>query len=294
MIIFNGDQLAAELEQDLKQEVQVLSDGGVKLKIAAILFTEDKGSQLYTRLKSEAAQRVGIEYEVHEFSMTEGTGGVEQKLLELNQDTAVTGIIIQKPWRNTWAEVKGISEVKGNKAVRQAFNSWWQFLISKIDVVKDVDGLHPQQQRVLPATAKAVMTILSKAFLELNISQAEQQQKQILVLGRSDIVGQPVFCELKKQGFQVKLLTRDDVEQRLSSNRKFLDADIIISATGVRHLVSGEMVKEGVIAIDVGEPRPDIDLESMNNKAAFITPVPGGVGPMTVVSLLKNCVTITT
>lgn len=294
MIVFDGDKLAAQMEQDLKQEVRVLRDGGVKLKIAAILFTQDAGSQLYTQLKSEAARRVGIEYEVHEFSMTAGTDEVEQKLLKLNQDDTVTGIIIQKPWRNTWAKVKGIDQTKGAKSVRQAFTSWWQFLTSKIDHAKDVDGLHPQQDRILPATAQAILTILNQAFTDLKISDTGQKQLQVLVLGRSDIVGQPVFRELQNRGFQVKLLTRDDVEQRLNSSKKFLDADIIISATGVKYLINGELVKKGVIVIDVGEPRPDVDLESMKNKAAFITPVPGGVGPMTVVSLLKSCVTIAT
>lgn len=294
MIIFDGDELAAQLEQDLKQEVQSLRDGGVKLKIAAILFTQDAGSQLYTQLKSEAAARVGVDYEVHRFSMTAGTDEVEQKLAELNQDPTVTGIIIQKPWRNTWVEVKGIDQTKGPKAVRQAFKSWWQFLVSKIDLAKDVDGLHPQQDQILPATAQAVLTILNQAFSELKITPTAQKQLQILVLGRSDIVGQPVFNELQRQGFQVNLLTRDDVEQRLSSGKKFMDADMIISATGVKHLINGDSVKEGVIIVDVGEPRPDVDLASMKNKAAFITPVPGGVGPMTVVSLLKSCVTIAT
>lgn len=294
MIIFDGNKLAAQLEQKLRQEVEALGNLGAKLKIAAILFTEDTGSQLYTRLKSEAAARVGIEYEVHQFSMTEGTAGVEQKLVALNEDASVTGIIIQKPWRNTWAKVKGISQDKGTKAVRQAFNSWWQFLVSKIDLIKDVDGLHPAQSKVLSATAKAVLTILDQAFGELKISSERQLQQQVLVLGRSDIVGRPVFDELENRGFLLKMLTRDNVKQRLESNKKFLDADVIISATGVKHLVTGEMVKKGVIAIDVGEPRPDIDLESMRGKAAFITPVPGGVGPMTVVSLLKNCVTIAT
>jgi methylenetetrahydrofolate dehydrogenase (NADP+) / methenyltetrahydrofolate cyclohydrolase len=305
MIIFDGDQLAVEYEAQIKKEVQVLLDHGIKPKIAAILFTEDVGSQLYTQLKSDAARRVGIDYEVYTFSLTEGIDRVEQKIIELNQDRSITGIIIQKPWRNTWAKIKGISQDKGAKAVRQAFNNWWEFLTSKIEQTKDVDGLHPntliaiktnvwqQQHQVLPATAGAVLTILDQAFLELKISQDEQLQKQILILGRSDIVGQPVFYELRNQGFQVKMLTRDDISQRLGSSKKFTDADIIISATGERHLIAGDMVKEGVIIIDVGEPRPDIDLESMQNKAAFITPVPGGVGPMTVVSLLKNCVTIT-
>ncbi|MFH1959050.1 MAG: bifunctional 5,10-methylenetetrahydrofolate dehydrogenase/5,10-methenyltetrahydrofolate cyclohydrolase [Patescibacteria group bacterium] len=304
MIIFNGDKLSAQLEQNLKQEVQVLHNQGIQLKIAAILFKEDRGSQLYTQLKSEAAKRVGIDYEVCTFSMTEGTDGIEQKIIELNKDETVTGIIIQKPWRNTWAEVKGIVQEKGQKAVRQAFNAWWQLLTSKIDQQKDVDGLHPdtltaikdntwqKQHKVLPATAKAVLTILDKAFLELKISQDKQRQKQIFILGWSDIVGQPVFYELQNKGFNAKVLTRDDVNQRLSSSKKLTDADVIISATGVKHLISGKMVKKGVIVIDVGEPRPDVDFESMKTKAAFITPVPGGVGPMTVVGLLKNCVTI--
>lgn len=304
MIVFNGDQLALEKEQDLKKEVAALRDQGIKLKIAAILFKEDVGSQLYTQLKSEVAKRVGIDYEVYTFSMTEGTDGVEKKIKQLNQDETVTGIIIQKPWRNTWVKVKGISQDKGTKAVRKAFNSWWEFLTSQIDLAKDVDGLHPntmdaikvnswqQEKKVLPATAQAVMIILNQAFAQLNIDSTQQSQLNILMLGRSDIVGQPVFYELKNQGLQVRMLTRDDVDQRLASKKKFLDADVIISATGVRHLVDGRMVKEGVIMIDVGEPKPDLDFESMQNKAAFITPVPGGVGPMTVVSLLKNCVTI--
>lgn len=302
MIIFNGDQLALELEQNLKEEVKVLQKKGVQPKIAAILFVEDKGSQLYTQLKREAATRVGIEYEVYEFSMTESIDGVEQKILELNDDESVTGIIIQKPWRKIWVEVKGIITDKGPKAVRQAFNAWWQLLTSRIDQAKDVDGLHSdtlsavkantwrQDGKVLPATAQAVMTILNQAFSQLNIDLTQQKQLQILVLGRSDIVGQPVFYELENQDFKVKMLTRDDVDQRLGSDKKFMDADVIVSATGVNNLISGEMVKEGLIVIDVGEPRPDVDFESMKEKAAFITPVPGGVGPMTVVCLLKSCV----
>ena len=299
MIIFNGDQLALEKEALLKSRVKEMKSQGKQPKIAAILFQEDAGSQLYTQLKSEAAQRVGIEYEVFTFSMIDGVEKVAAKVQELNRDDSVTGIIIQKPWRHTWVKTKGISQDGGPKAVRQAFNSWWGVLTTQIDLTKDVDGLHPdtlaavkantwqQHHRVLPATARAVITILNQAFAQLKIK--EPQQLQVLVLGRSDIVGQPVFYELQNQGFSVKMLTRDDVKQRLKSNKKFLDADIVISATGVKHLVNGEMVKEGVILVDVGEPLPDIDFESLQEKPAFITPVPGGVGPMTVVSLLQNC-----
>jgi methylenetetrahydrofolate dehydrogenase (NADP+)/methenyltetrahydrofolate cyclohydrolase len=307
MIIFNGEESAQELEQQLTAQVSLLKERGKGLKIAAILFIEDKGSQLYTALKAQAATRVGIEYEVFEFSIAKSVELVVEQIKLLNQDQSVTGIIIQKPMRKTWVKEKGIATDKSPKAIRRAFSAWWQLLTSQIKLAKDVDGLHPEtlaavkdnfwQKKglVLPATASAVLTILQRAFAQLKIDENKQKQLQVLILGRSDIVGLPVFYELINQGFQVKLLTRDDVSQRLESGKYFTDADIIISATGVKHLITAGMMKPGAIVVDVGEPRPDVDLEStkklsIDKQPAFITPVPGGVGPMTVASLLKNCV----
>lgn len=300
MIIFDGDRTAAEQEQLLKQQVaqQSQTQQSLPLKIAAILFVEDQGSQLYTQLKRAAAERVGIAYEVFSFEMAPGVAEVEAKIAELNQDETVTGIIIQKPWRKTWVEVRGIAQDKGDKAIRQAFNSWWRYLASLIALEKDVDGLHPatlaaiqagtwrQEGRVMPATAAAVLEILQMAMEELKRDLATQQ---VLILGRSDIMGLPLFYELENQQVNVKLLTQDDLQQRQINGRQLLDGDVVISATGHHHLITGEMIKEGAIVIDVGEPRPDVDQSSVATKAAFLTPVPGGVGPMTVMKLLQNC-----
>jgi methylenetetrahydrofolate dehydrogenase (NADP+) / methenyltetrahydrofolate cyclohydrolase len=304
MIRFNGDQRAAERAELVKQQVAQLNKQGKRLKIAAILFTEDAGSQLYTRLKKEAAERVGIDYEVYEFSLADGTTEIEERIALLNQDDTVTGIIIQKPYRRVWTDVKGIDVMAGVKAIRQAYSSWWQFLTSRIAVEKDVDGLHPttleaiengtwqEKGRVLPATARAVLIIIEEAFEKLVIDENKQKELTMFVLGRSDIVGLPVFYELTNKEYQVKLLTRDDLEQRKKSSKFLLDGDVVVSATGVHNLLNVEMFKEGVIAIDVGEPKSDVDGADLDKKAAFVTPVPGGVGPMTVVCLLENCIAL--
>lgn len=313
MIIFDGEQLAARLEQDLIQQVGALDKQGTQLKIAAILFTEDSGSQLYTQLKSEAAARVGIGYQVHEFSLRAGTAPIEAQLAALNQDPNITGVIIQKPTKKTWLQAKGVARDSSKKDKRRAFNAWWSFLTTLIDLKKDVDGLHPQTLsaiekntrqpwQLLPATARGVMAILEKAFAQLHLDKNQQSQLRFLVLGRSDIVGQPVFYELKNRGLQVEMLGREEIKQRLMSCQKTnqpLAAEVIISATGVKHLLRSEGVAPGSIVIDVGEPRPDVDFPSIQaqppeKQPAFITPVPGGVGPMTVVSLLENCLALAT
>jgi methylenetetrahydrofolate dehydrogenase (NADP+)/methenyltetrahydrofolate cyclohydrolase len=142
---------------------------------------------------------------------------------------------------------------------------------------------------VLPATARGVLEILWIALQKLKI-KATKNSLNIFVLGRSDIVGLPVYYQLKNLNFKVKSLTSNDFNQRINSGLNLLEADVIISATGKHKLITGDLVKKGVIVIDVGEPRPDVDLASVKHKAVFITPVPGGVGPITVVSLLENCV----
>lgn len=295
MIIFDGYALAQKREEQVKLRVQQLTQKGVKLKIAAVLFTEDQGSQLYTGLKREAAERVGIDYQVHEFSLSDNAEQVVKVVKKLNLDTAVTGIIIQKPWRQTWQTAK---RVEGEpKDIQQAFASWWRFLTSSIDIKKDVDGLHPQtlesikggtwqkKGRVLPATAKAVLEILKESGLSL-------KNKKIIILGKSDIVGQPLFYELKNQGLNVEMIGSKEFASRVKKDQGLLDADVVVSATGREKLIVGSMVKDGVVVIDVGEPRPDVDFATVSQKTSFITPVPGGVGPMTVVCLLENCLNL--
>ncbi|MBP7740956.1 bifunctional 5,10-methylenetetrahydrofolate dehydrogenase/5,10-methenyltetrahydrofolate cyclohydrolase [Candidatus Woesebacteria bacterium] len=303
MYIFDGIKLAAQRELLLKERVSS------KLKIAAILFKEDSGSKIYTRLKSEAASRVGIEYEVHEFSLAdfvmEGNNFVNEKVFakikELNNDSNITGIIVQKPWRKTWIKSLTISFNDADKSSsfeeqKIAYNNWWRSLTSQISEKKDVDGLHlntieqikagtwKKNNKVLPATCRAVLTIMSRAGELENFSD-----EKIVIIGKSDLLGIPLFHELQRQGKNVELLDSNGLKVRLESGQKLLDAKVLVSATGIKNLITGDLLSNGVTVIDVGEPKPDVEISSVSNKAIFITPVPGGVGPMTVISLLENC-----
>lgn len=288
MIIFDGYAVAQSREAELKAQVEALKVQGQALVIAAVLFTEDQGSVLYTRLKKEAAERVGIGYQVYSFSMKDDVDQIKTIVSQLNQDPTITGIIIQKPWRQTWERVTG-------QAGREAFQHWWTELVMAIDQKKDVDGLHPQtleavqhntwqaEHRVLPATAQAVLDILA-------LSQTLRRDSRIIILGKSGILGKPLYYELANQGYQVEMMGSAELQERLLNGRALLDADVVITATGRKHLVTGQMVKPGVTVIDVGEPQPDVEMNSVKDKAAFITPVPGGVGPLTVSSLLGNAI----
>jgi methylenetetrahydrofolate dehydrogenase (NADP+) / methenyltetrahydrofolate cyclohydrolase len=292
MHIFQGSQFAKEREALLVPRVRELSQQGKLLKITAILFHEDKGSQLYTRLKKQAAERIGIEYAVETFSMLDPMEGILEKLDLLNADATVTGIIIQKPAKTVWREVTGGSA--------DEFQLWWHQIVNEIDEKKDVDGLHPKTLEhfksgdwqkagcVMPATAKASLTILEEAKTLLR--EKFPRHPKIIVLGKSDILGQPLYYEFKNRGEDVEMIGSKELAERVENGVGLQDADVIISATGRPNLVTGELIKVGSIIIDVGEPKPDVEAASVQAKAAFLTPVPGGVGPVTIVSLLENAV----
>lgn len=311
MIIFDGYARAEQKEQQLTQRVARLREQGKQIKIAAVLFTEDKGSQLYTRLKSEAAERVGIEYQVSSFSLLDDEATIIQALKQFNQDPTVTGIIIQKPSKRIWLTAHQIEQPTSQD--NQAFQNWWQKLVTNIDQTKDVDGLHPdtltaieqgtwkQQKKVMPATAKAVMEILGLASqLIMHVPMTEDQleraltvflqNKKAIVIGKSDIVGKPVFYALTHRMNQVEMIGSTQLQERITRKQFLHDADIVISSTGRRFLITEELIKKDVVLIDVGEPMPDVDQASVREEAAFLTPVPGGVGPMTVICLLENAV----
>ncbi|PIR63977.1 MAG: hypothetical protein CO156_01265 [Candidatus Pacebacteria bacterium CG_4_9_14_3_um_filter_40_12] len=295
MYIYDGNQRAQELEKGVQREVKALFEKGVNLTIAAILFTEDSGSRLYTRLKGEAAARSGISYRVYEFSLIDSVETVQAKINQLNGDDSITGIIIQKPWRKTW------QKLQGSTASAKEYATWWTSLVSALSVQKDVDGLHPEslaaikhgnwqdQGRVLPATAQAVLTILDD-FSQQN--QKPLSSYNISIIGKSDLLGTPLYFELKRRGVMCELLGRTELQEKIEAGAGLTQSDIIVSATGVSGLITEKLLGEGTALIDVGEPQPDVDLESVisSGKVSFITPVPGGVGPLTIVSLLQNAV----
>ncbi len=297
--IINGYQLARQHQTQLKQqlgELQLVKP----IVIAAILFTEDKGSQLYTQLKKEMAESLGIEYRVYEFSVLTTETEVLAKIKSLNLDPSITGIIIQKPWRKTWLEAY---QAHNTNQDNQSFDTWWQQLVSSLAEHKDVDGLHPSnlaalatgdwlsQGRVLPATCQATIRLLEQAFkTEHLFADLRNSHLKTIILGKSDLLGQPLFTILSAKNCEVEMIGSQELNLRIEQQKYLKDADVVISATGRKNLIIGDLLKQGCVVIDVGEPQGDVDLNSVLGIARAVTPVPGGVGPMTVVSLMENAI----
>lgn len=291
MVIFDPQSYIQKTKTKLLAKVDLWRQKGITPKIAALMYVEDKGSQLYTSIKKDTATQLGIDYEVFEFSLSGGIEPVLEKLKQLNSDSSITGIIVQKPTRKVWVEANFIDGKE--KDIKKAYDTWWRLQTNLIAPKKDVDGLNPsvieaittdkleEQNRVMPATARAVLEIFNEANIDL-------KNKKIVILGKSDLLGLPLFNYFLSKKYQVENFGRKELETRKERDLGLLDFDVVISATGVKNLITADLVKEGVIVIDVGEPKGDVDFESVKNKASFITPVPGGVGPMTVISLMAN------
>jgi len=265
--IIDGKKLAAEREQLLKIEVQKLTKKiGRRPKLVAVELADDEGGRLYLKLKRAAAQRVGIEFQ---------TTNDKRQTTNLSAD----GIFVQHP--------RGFDKQK------------WQELADQIPPEKDVDCLTSEnlqlikegKPRFLPATVKAVLYCLERSHLD-NL-QGETlidflENKKVVILGRSPMVGLPLFWWLKSLGANVSLFhsqsTISDLRLAIS------EADILISSVGKPGLVTGNMVKKGAVVIDCGSPAGDVTFSEVAPKTSAITPVPGGIGPLTVVSLMENVV----
>ncbi len=289
--MFDGVREAAKREAALSEWVVNLRN---KPSMVSVFFGDDLASVLYTRLKQEVAARVGIGFFAIEQSFADKVDEIEGKIRKFNADEKIQGIMIQKPAQSTWLVAGGLWQ-KGSPTTRHtphttSFAEWWRSLADTIDPKKDVDGL-TGKGRVMPATVKAVIAILSRIKNEELIIENYQETakkfvrgKRVVVIGRSDIVGKPLSLELEKMGAKVSNVGSGEPDLGNVTRQ----ADILVSATGRENLVTAEMVKEGAIVIDVGSPQGDVDFASVAQKASFITPVPDGVGPMTVVSLLEN------
>ena len=270
--IISGTALAKSIKNDLHQKIQTIIDQGYRSPgLAVILVGENPASQIYVGNKRKSCLEVGIQSKSYNLSDTTS----EQQLLslidELNQDDTVDGILVQLPLP------KHISSVK---------------VIERISPSKDVDGFHPYNvgrlcQRIptlRACTPYGIMKLLETTDVDLHGQHA-------VIVGASNIVGRPMAMELLLAGATVT------VTHRFTKNLQELvaQADILIVAVGKPHLVPGEWVKPGAIVIDVGINRVadkkvvgDIGVEAAQQRAGFITPVPGGVGPMTVAMLMVN------
>ncbi|MBN8236584.1 bifunctional methylenetetrahydrofolate dehydrogenase/methenyltetrahydrofolate cyclohydrolase FolD [Halobacillus kuroshimensis] len=270
--VIYGKQLAEDLREEMKQEVAVLHEKGVHPKLVVVIIGEDPASKSYVKGKQRASEKIGMDSDLIELS--EETS--EQELLDLihrlNQDDTVHGILVQLP------VPEHISDQK---------------IIEAIDPGKDVDGFHPEnagrmltgQDTFFPCTPYGIMVMLERADIDV-------EGKHAVIIGRSNLVGKPVGQLLLNKNATVTHChsrTKD-----LKSHTK--QADILIVAAGRPGLVSGEHVKEGAVVIDVGVNRVDgkltgdVDFESAKEVASHITPVPKGVGPMTITMLLHNTI----
>lgn len=271
--VINGKELAKKVRKDLKKEVEELKEKGINPKLAVIMVGEDPGSQVYVRNKSKACEKVGIEFE--EFLFDANT--TEEVLLEtidkLNKDNSIHGILLQSP-------------VPKHIDINKAFRA--------ISPEKDVDGFNPVNVGNLTIGEDAFISCtpygIVKMLEEYNI---ETEGKNTVILGRSNIVGKPMIqCMLNKNSTVTvchsKTKNIDEITKK---------ADIVIAAIGKPKFVKSDMVKDGAVVIDVGINRlddgticGDIDYDAIAEKASYITPVPGGVGPMTIAMLLSNVV----
>lgn len=279
-IIFDGKKVAAEKLVHLREAVALSEQ---HLKVVALSFA-DAGSRFYSREKQKVAATVGIEYQVVPLEFTASLPQITDLIAQLTADASVTGIMIQKPRRVSYDKFFAEREV----APDQTFGEWWRSLVSLLPEAKDVDGLAPRvveklrdggTPAILPATMKAVLTSLQG--VDLN-------GKRILILGKTDLLGQPLTAYWQNQGLTVTNWGRKDLREQLAKKEQLTNFDLIVSATGETGLIKGEMLVAGVILVDVGEPKGDLEWTSCLPKASFITPVPGGIGPLTVVELLEN------
>lgn len=291
-MILDGKQIAQTIRAELREEVQALKAQGLRApKLAVVIVGHNPASETYVANKIKACNEVGIEAErvALEADIT------EQELLaevdRLNQDASVDGFIVQLPLPEHITETT---------------------ILSAIDYRKDVDGLTPENVgrtvQGLPSLVSATPRGIRELLARYNI---QTEGKHVVVIGRSNIVGKPIAMLLMQRpylslpGMSAASLGDATVTVCHSKTRDLksicLTADIIIVAAGSPKLLKAEMVKEGAVVIDVGinriddpaAPRGyrlvgDVDFENVAPKAAYITPVPGGVGPMTIVSLLQN------
>jgi len=271
--ILDGKTLAAAMRADLKQRVAALVQRGVRPGLAVILAGDDPASRVYVRNKTLAAEQAGVVSSLIEFPASVTEAQLMARISALNADPAVHSILVQLPLPK---------HIDGAR------------ILEAIAPAKDVDGFHEAnlgallagRPGVVPCTPAGVMRLIEHARVPL-------AGRRAVVIGRSNIVGKPLALLLLQKDATVTIC--HSKSGNLSDLTKH--ADILVGAVGRAKLVTADMVKPGACVIDVGINRlpdgklaGDVDFESVKQVAGWITPVPGGVGPMTVAMLLENCV----
>jgi len=275
--IIDGLSVAARIQAQVKRQVHGLVAGNVRPCLSTILVGENPASVSYINRKQKAASDVGIITRDLRFNSTVKQEELVKAISDLNADNDIHGVLVQLPLP---------AQIDQNEMIR------------KLDPVKDVDGLTPFNAGMLLKGNPVIMPCTPAGILELlDFYHIDVMGMDVLIINRSSLVGKPLACLLVGRGASVTIChsKSKNIEEKLYSS------EMIVSAVGNRErfTISGNMVKAGVVVIDVGISRcsgricGDVDFDSVKNKASWITPVPGGVGPMTVAMLLRNTVAAT-
>ncbi|WP_104761561.1 bifunctional methylenetetrahydrofolate dehydrogenase/methenyltetrahydrofolate cyclohydrolase FolD [Helicobacter cetorum] len=271
-VLLDGQALACSIEENLKHEIHnIVSNSNKRPKLAVILVGKDPASVTYVNMKVKACQRVGIDFDLQNLKDTITQEELLNLIANFNANKDISGILVQLP----------LPQHIDSKKILEA-----------IDPKKDVDGFHPlnvgkvcvQKEAFLSATPMGVMRLLEHYHIDV-------KGKDVAIIGASNIIGKPLSMLMLNAGATISvchILTKD-----ISFYTK--NADIVCVGVGKPNLITADMLKSGVIVIDIGINRldngkivGDVDFENVKQKASFITPVPKGVGPMTIISLLEN------
>ena len=282
MILLDGRKCSNEIKEEIKEQVDALKAKGQKVPhLAAVLVGNDGASLTYVGSKVRACERVGFESTLIRLDQETSEEVLLKTIDNLNNDDEIDGFIVQLPLP------KHIDEEK---------------VLLAVDPDKDVDGFHPtnfgrmalDMESFIPATPFGIMELLRR-------NEVDTQGKHTVIIGRSHIVGRPMSILMSRKGNPGNSTVTLTLSRTKNIEEYIKAADIVISALGVPEFVKADMVKEGAVVIDVGitrvpdESQPkgyvikgDVEFEGVSAKASHITPVPGGVGPMTIAMLLQN------
>lgn len=279
--LLEGKPVAAQIRSDIKEEARALSERGVRPALTMIRVGEDPGSVVYMRAKAKASDEVGVRSSIVALPAETSEESLKRLLKELSQDTAIHGVIVQLPLPRHLDPLR---------------------VLELMDPRKDVDGFHPLnvgklamgEPVFLPATPAGICELLARNAVEI-------EGTHVVVLGRSNIVGKPLanYLSLKRRGLNATVTLCHSFSRNMESITR--SADILVAAIGSAGFVRGSMVSPGAVVVDVGMNRVpdessstgtklvgDVRFDEVKEVASAITPVPGGVGPMTVAMLLKN------
>jgi len=269
MILLDGKKIAGKLLNEIKKEIK---EKKLQLKLAVILVGENSVSEIFIREKEKACQKVGIDFELFKFPSIIAPETLEREIKKIVDNPENSGIVIQLPLPKDLNVQEILNLIPSEK---------------DIDVLseKSIRKFKRGELKILPPVVEGIKIILEEYKISL-------KDKKTVIVGAGRLVGKPLSFWLKREGVEFSII--DEKTKNISARIK--EADIVISGVGKKGLIKGGMIKNGAIVIDAGSScekdkiSGDVDFKSVSQKASYITPVPGGIGPLTVACLLKNLV----